>query len=53
VLIDFTRPEGTLAHLAVCRRLGVGGDRHHRLFARAEGQIAAHAQHLAMVWRPT
>ena len=24
VLIDFTRPEGTLAHLAVCRELGVG-----------------------------
>jgi 4-hydroxy-tetrahydrodipicolinate reductase len=24
VLIDFTRPEGTLAHLAVCRTLGVG-----------------------------
>ena len=23
VLIDFTRPEGTLAHLAACRRLGV------------------------------
>jgi len=23
VLIDFTRPEGTLAHLAVCRRFGV------------------------------
>jgi 4-hydroxy-tetrahydrodipicolinate reductase len=23
VLIDFTRPEGTLAHLAVCRRTGV------------------------------
>lgn len=23
VLIDFTRPEGTLAHLALCRRLGV------------------------------
>jgi 4-hydroxy-tetrahydrodipicolinate reductase len=23
VLIDFTRPEGTLAHLATCRRLGV------------------------------
>lgn len=23
VLIDFTRPEGTLAHLAVCRELGV------------------------------
>ena len=23
VLIDFTRPEGTLEHLAVCRRLGV------------------------------
>ncbi len=24
VLIDFTRPEGTMAHLAVCRALGVG-----------------------------
>lgn len=24
VLIDFTRPEGTLAHLAACRALGVG-----------------------------
>ena len=24
VLIDFTRPEGTLRHLAACRRLGVG-----------------------------
>jgi 4-hydroxy-tetrahydrodipicolinate reductase len=24
VLIDFTRPEGTLAHLRVCRELGVG-----------------------------
>ncbi len=23
VLIDFTRPEGTMAHVAVCRRLGV------------------------------
>ena len=23
VLIDFTRPEGTLAHLQVCRALGV------------------------------
>ena len=23
VLIDFTRPEGTLAHLAACRELGV------------------------------
>jgi 4-hydroxy-tetrahydrodipicolinate reductase len=23
VLIDFTRPEGTLAHLAVCAELGV------------------------------
>ena len=26
VLIDFTRPEGTLAHLAICRELGVGID---------------------------
>ena len=37
VLIDFTRPEGTLAHLAVCRELGVQGRRrHHRLHAAAE-----------------
>ena len=43
VLIDFTRPEGTLAHLAVCRELGVQrGDRHHRLQRRRRRpQIAA------------
>ena len=30
-LIDFTRPQGTLAHLQVCRALGVNVDRHHRI----------------------
>ena len=34
VLIDFTRPEGTLEHLKVCRELGVahcGSRRRHRV----------------------
>ena len=31
VLIDFTRPEGTLAHLQARAR---DGDRHHRIFRR-------------------
>ncbi len=53
VLIDFTRPEGTLAHLAVCRDLGVravigttGFTPQHR------AEIAAHAQHIAIVLAP-
>lgn len=53
VLIDFTRPEGTLAHLAVCRELDIkvvigttGFD---------DGQkaaIAEHARHIALVVAP-
>ncbi|MBQ0930195.1 4-hydroxy-tetrahydrodipicolinate reductase [Ideonella alba] len=53
VLIDFTRPEGTLAHLAVCRRLGV------KLVIGTTGftepqkaEIAAGAQHTAVVMAP-
>ncbi len=39
VLIDFTRPEGTLAHLAACARHGTGrGRRHDRTLGRAEGR---------------
>ena len=44
VLIDFTRPEGTLRHLAGLRRARRGaGHRHHRLQRRAEGRRSARA----------
>ncbi|MEO5733447.1 MAG: 4-hydroxy-tetrahydrodipicolinate reductase [Rubrivivax sp.] len=53
VLIDFTQPEATMAHLAVCRRLGVrtvigttGFD------AAQKATIAAHAATLATVLAP-
>jgi len=53
VLIDFTRPAGTLAHAAVCRELGV------RLVVGTTGfsdaqkaEIADHAQHIAIVMAP-
>ncbi len=53
VLIDFTRPEGTLAHLAVCRELGVkmvigttGFD------AAQKARIAAASKQLAIVMAP-
>ena len=37
VLIDFTRPEGTLLHLRACVQAGrEDGDRHHRLVGGAE-----------------
>ncbi len=51
VLIDFTRPEGTLAHLAVCRELGVRAVIGTTGFTPEEkAQIAAHAQQLATVF---
>ncbi|MED5621529.1 4-hydroxy-tetrahydrodipicolinate reductase [Ideonella sp. BN130291] len=48
VLIDFTRPEGTLAHLAVCRELGVKAvigttgfsDTQKAAIAAAAGEVA-------------
>lgn len=48
VLIDFTRPEGTMAHVAVCRELGVRlvigttgfDDTQKRAVAEAAGDIA-------------
>ena len=53
VLIDFTRPEGTLAHLAACRRHGT------RIVIGTTGfsdeqkrQIAEHAQHIGIVMSP-
>jgi 4-hydroxy-tetrahydrodipicolinate reductase len=51
VLIDFTRPAGTLAHLAVCRELGVRAVVGTTGFTPDEkAQIAAHAQHVAAVF---
>ena len=53
VLIDFTRPEGTLAHLAVCRALGVRAVIGTTGFTPAQkAEIDAHAQHLALVMAP-
>jgi len=53
VLIDFTRPEGTLAHVAACARHGVAAvvgttglsDVH-------KAQLAAHAQKIPVVLAP-
>ena len=53
VLIDFTRPEGTLAHLAVCSRLGVKAVIGTTGFTDAQkAEIAAHAQRTAIVMAP-
>ena len=53
VLIDFTRPEGTLAHLAVCRELGVKAVIGTTGFSdEQKAQIAAHAEHVAVVMAP-
>jgi 4-hydroxy-tetrahydrodipicolinate reductase len=50
VLIDFTRPEGTLAHLAVCRELGVRAVIGTTGFTPGQkAAIAAHAQSVATV----
>jgi 4-hydroxy-tetrahydrodipicolinate reductase len=53
VLIDFTRPEGTLAHLAVCRELGVNLVIGTTGFTDAQkAEIAAAAQDIAIVMAP-
>ena len=53
VLIDFTRPEGTLAHLAVCSQLGVKAVIGTTGFSDAQkAEIAAHAQRTAIVMAP-
>jgi 4-hydroxy-tetrahydrodipicolinate reductase len=52
-LIDFTRPEGTLAHLEVCRRLGVKMVIGTTGFSDADRQlIEAASQHIAIVMAP-
>ena len=53
VLIDFTRPEGTLAHLAVCRELGVHAVIGTTGFSEAQkADIAVIAQDIAIVMAP-
>ena len=53
VLIDFTRPEGTLAHLAVCRELGVHAVIGTTGFSDAQkAEIALIAQDIAIVMAP-
>jgi 4-hydroxy-tetrahydrodipicolinate reductase len=53
VLIDFTRPEGTLAHLAACRERGVNLVIGTTGFSDAQkAQIAEHARHIAIVMAP-
>ena len=53
VLIDFTRPEGTLHHLDICRKLGV-----HMVIgttgfnAQQKAQLGAAAQHIGIVFAP-
>ena len=53
VLIDFTRPEGTLAHLALCRELGINAVVGTTGFDTAQkALIAEHARHIAIVMAP-
>ena len=53
VLIDFTRPEGTMAHLAVCRELGVQAVIGTTGFSDAQkAEIAGIAKDIAIVMAP-
>jgi 4-hydroxy-tetrahydrodipicolinate reductase len=53
VLIDFTRPEGTMAHLQVCRELGVAMVIGTTGFTEAQkAEIAEAAQHIAIMMAP-
>ena len=53
VLIDFTRPEGTLAHLAACRVRGVKMVIGTTGFsAEQKVEIADHARHIALMMSP-
>jgi 4-hydroxy-tetrahydrodipicolinate reductase len=53
VLIDFTRPDGTLAHLDACRAHGVKAVIGTTGFSDAQkAQIAGHAQHIAIMMSP-
>ncbi len=53
VLIDFTRPEGTLAHLQICRQLGVNAVIGTTGFSETQkAEIAVIAKDIAIVMAP-
>ena len=53
VLIDFTRPQGTLAHVAACARRGVGAVVGTTGLSDADrAQLAAHARTIPIVLAP-
>jgi 4-hydroxy-tetrahydrodipicolinate reductase len=53
VLIDFTRPEGTMAHLAACRERGIKAVIGTTGFSAAQkADLAAHAKHIALMVAP-
>ena len=53
VLIDFTRPEGTLHHLEICQRFGVNMVIGTTGFsAPQKAQLGAAAQHIGIVFAP-
>lgn len=53
VLIDFTRPEGTLEHLRVCRELGVSAVIGTTGFTEAQkAEIAEASKHIAIMMAP-
>ena len=53
VLIDFTRPEGTMAHLAACRARGIKMVIGTTGFSDAQkAEIGAHAKHIALMVAP-
>jgi 4-hydroxy-tetrahydrodipicolinate reductase len=53
VLIDFTRPEGTLAHLTACRERGIKAVIGTTGFSEAQkAEIAAHSKHIALMVAP-
>ncbi|MEO5737741.1 MAG: 4-hydroxy-tetrahydrodipicolinate reductase [Variovorax sp.] len=53
VLIDFTRPEGTLAHLALCRELGVQAVIGTTGFSDAQkAEVAGFARDIAIMMAP-
>ena len=53
VLIDFTRPEGTLYHLEICQRLGVNMVIGTTGFtAQQKAQLGAAAQHIGIMFAP-
>ncbi len=53
VLVDFTRPEGTLHHLEICRKLGVNIVIGTTGFnAQQKAQLGAAAHHIGVVFAP-